>query len=694
MKDFLISCTAEELEEKIKSGEFDVNASFSEPGIDYKTHEAVTKEVYPLHMVSKLTVEKLQILLKHGADVNAKDSDGLTPIFRTPKYELVKVLIEHGADVNASSNRGNTPLHTKSRPEVIKLLLEHGADVNAKNNEGNTPLHSAGKPEIVKMLLENGADANAKNNEGNTPLHSAGKPEIVKMLLENGADLYAVNNDGQTPQDCATEHIMKYVLGGGVLRDDVITPQPFSKDHNLSEEYLSDDAGDIVKMLLAYDDWAKNKDKIKSEVAEDKFIKLANQAKELKQKISETFSRAIYNCELTQMEDLYFQFIKETSRECRKERKCGSMDFSNDEVKDLLRQAEVTLLSKYVDEKKTELNVNYEDNQNFEERLCKIAHYGPDEALDKGHFYMGTIIENTKKLQKGKYLAVDVDKDVRAYMGLMCSSADEWNSHSLGHVLLYIPIGSKIKAIDYIAKKFPDHDVYHRLHELRSVKETLATWGVKLELPKALSTQKVINEISMSEEEKKLFVEKEIKKNPKAIINGNFTDVDDTLILKGEVLNTRLYEAMQKATAEGQKVYIFTGADVEMQRKRLSALGVDTEKYEIVSKEMFKGCVINGTVIDDLSPEQQGFTTLNGTRKLPQADDLRFDGPAECKEGISVEYYKTLMSTDSHLARIMERKKALEDKKLPKDSEKTVSENGSSSNGGMQTPSNDGGYGR
>jgi hypothetical protein len=63
----------------------------------------------------------------------------------------------------------------------VKLLIGGGADVNAKDVSGKTPLHwavTAEQTEIVRILLANGADVNAKDckppwsdGQGNTPLN-------------------------------------------------------------------------------------------------------------------------------------------------------------------------------------------------------------------------------------------------------------------------------------------------------------------------------------------------------------------------------------------------------------------------------------------------------------------------------------------------------------------------------------------
>jgi uncharacterized protein len=72
-----------------------------------------------------------------------------------------------------------TPLHSAcaiSNNEAAELLIKHGADVNAKQMQGVTPLHSAahnGRTTLVQLLIDNGADPNAAMDNGQTPLFMA-----------------------------------------------------------------------------------------------------------------------------------------------------------------------------------------------------------------------------------------------------------------------------------------------------------------------------------------------------------------------------------------------------------------------------------------------------------------------------------------------------------------------------------------
>jgi ankyrin repeat protein len=147
-------------------------------------------------------VDTVLKLLHQGADVNAAQGDGMTPLHRTAEtgnVRMADVLIEAGANLEAQTRVGShTPLHVASasgRAGVVALLVASGADVEARTTTGATPLHFAaasGSAGAVTALLEGGASPDPREPVwGQTPLMFAaaeGRTEVVEALLEKGAN--------------------------------------------------------------------------------------------------------------------------------------------------------------------------------------------------------------------------------------------------------------------------------------------------------------------------------------------------------------------------------------------------------------------------------------------------------------------------------------------------------------------------
>ena len=108
-----------------------------------------------------------------------------------------ELLSQHPDLAQARWIHGETALHflaIENYVEGVRFLAESGADVNAPNAFGDTPLIDVavlGNDAIAEILLAYGADPNATSHTVDNVLHCAvrsGNPRLVRMLLQAGAD--------------------------------------------------------------------------------------------------------------------------------------------------------------------------------------------------------------------------------------------------------------------------------------------------------------------------------------------------------------------------------------------------------------------------------------------------------------------------------------------------------------------------
>jgi hypothetical protein len=141
-----------------------------------------------------LSPEVVREILKYKPDLK-KPIDGTEPV--------LSYVLEDG-----EMDKGET-----ERVEIIEMLIKAGADVNARGRIGQTPIfYAIFTPGAVKPLLKAGADINARDLFGDTTFtRNAYHEPFVKELLADGADPAVVDNQGETAlkraencKECAT----------------------------------------------------------------------------------------------------------------------------------------------------------------------------------------------------------------------------------------------------------------------------------------------------------------------------------------------------------------------------------------------------------------------------------------------------------------------------------------------------------
>lgn len=230
-------------------------------GRGYGIHDAARVLCTPLHVAARFSYPAVvKLLLKHGADPNALDSVGATPLHeaasavtavyagrKDDKTEVLRMLAAV-CDINAANDEGETPLiclAQKRAPYPEKsadILIQRGADVNFEDRTGRTALHYAvaeGYASLVSRLTASGANQAIRDFEGRLPsdLDPAKKPQghhseagldepslleaarkrdlhLVQHLVARGANVNEQDEAGNTP-------LHRAIWGDGINRDDI-----------------------------------------------------------------------------------------------------------------------------------------------------------------------------------------------------------------------------------------------------------------------------------------------------------------------------------------------------------------------------------------------------------------------------------------------------------------------------------------
>lgn len=131
----------------------------------------------------------LDLLIAHGADLEARNVFGRTPILQDMRQgHAIEALRQAGADIHAVDKHGRGMLHnlvsiTRDAPDLkgFEKYVDWGLSPLDIDAEGNTLLHLAAENfqgrssevEFLERLIAYGIEINRQNLEGETPLHLA-----------------------------------------------------------------------------------------------------------------------------------------------------------------------------------------------------------------------------------------------------------------------------------------------------------------------------------------------------------------------------------------------------------------------------------------------------------------------------------------------------------------------------------------
>lgn len=158
------------------------------------------------------------LLMKHGANIEARDSSQATPLLIAAHLDMpnaIRELLSRRADVSAKDSSRRNALHLAcvgASFEIVKQLADAGCDIQAVDNFGLTPLGIAAqeaRTKTVRFLAERGAKIDVVTSEGLSPFYfavAAGADpvkrvhalETAKYLLSKGANPRILNKQGES----------------------------------------------------------------------------------------------------------------------------------------------------------------------------------------------------------------------------------------------------------------------------------------------------------------------------------------------------------------------------------------------------------------------------------------------------------------------------------------------------------------
>jgi hypothetical protein len=160
-------------------------------------------------VIVNLGVWGAQAAYRNSDDAQRHWRESLEKAIRNGDVPTIEKMIKRGVNLNAvGSPRGKPVLFDVQDPAIARLLIERGADVNATDADGMTPLMEAaheGRSAMLRALIDAGADLDLKNSVYQTTALmmaiDAERDECVDMLRKAGAKDDRVTAENGQPID-------------------------------------------------------------------------------------------------------------------------------------------------------------------------------------------------------------------------------------------------------------------------------------------------------------------------------------------------------------------------------------------------------------------------------------------------------------------------------------------------------------
>lgn len=161
--------------------------------------------------------EVMEVLIKHGADVDTQNDSGKTALMLATfagKLKSIEFLRECHAKYDVRDKGGSTAFHWAidgQHMDTVSWCIDDGWDVNIKDTGSQwTPLLRCaavnGNADIARLLIKNGADVDACDGDGKTALMIAvinGHQNLVELLLKHEANIKVKNAFGKSAYEMA-----------------------------------------------------------------------------------------------------------------------------------------------------------------------------------------------------------------------------------------------------------------------------------------------------------------------------------------------------------------------------------------------------------------------------------------------------------------------------------------------------------